>query len=147
MGTVRAVAVATILLAAPAGFVAASDPADLEEIVAGVERAFAKTMADRDHAAFASFLSEEAVFLSGTTVLRGRRAVAGHWKRFFDGSPAPFAWEPETVSVLESGTLAISTGPVRTPDGRRVSTFTSVWRQEEPGVWRIVFDKGDRYCE
>lgn len=123
------------------------ETADPGNQVAEVERAFAKTMADRDHAAFASYLSEETVFLSGTTARRGKQAVAAHWKGYFTESDPPFSWEPETVSVLDSGKLAISTGPVWNTEGRRISTYTSIWRQEEPGVWRIVFDKGNKYCD
>ena len=124
-----------------------NESADLVSQVAEVERAFAKTMADRDHAAFVSFLSEEAVFLSGTSIRRGRQAVAAQWKDYFAEPEPPFSWEPETVSVLDSGKLAISTGPVWNTEGRRMSTYTSIWRQEEPGVWRIIFDKGNKYCE
>jgi len=29
----------------------------------------------------------------------------------------------------------------------RVATFTSIWRMEAPGVWRIVFDKGNPECD
>ncbi len=115
--------------------------------VAQVERDFARTMADRDHAGFESFLSEEAVFISGSTELRGRQAVAEQWKAYFAAPEAPFSWQPETVSVLDSGKLAISTGPVRNAAGERVLTYTSIWRQEAPGVWRIVFDKGEKHCE
>ena len=46
------------------------------------------------------------------------------------------------VEVLDSGTLALSTGPVLDPDGRRVGTFSSVWRREADGAWLVVFDKG-----
>ena len=56
-----------------------TNAADLQRQVADTERAFAKTMADRDHAAFA--------------------------------------------------------------------TFTSIWRLEAPGVWRIIFDKGNEVCD
>lgn len=118
----------------------------LADQIADVERAFAKTMADRDHRAFVEFLSEEAVFL-GKSVLRGKQEVADGWQGLFEAPDAPFSWEPETVEVLDSGKLAISTGPVVNAEGRRFSTYTSIWRQEEPGVWRIVLDKGDRYCE
>ena len=136
------------ILSMPSSFaVAQVESDDPNEQVAAVERAFAKTMADRDHAAFESFLSEEAVFLSGTTARGGKQAVTAHWKAYFAEPAAPFSWAPETVSVLASGDLAISTGPVRDAEGQRVSTYTSIWRQEEPGVWRIIFDKGDRYCE
>jgi hypothetical protein len=58
--------------------------------VRSAEMAFAKTMADRDHAAFASFLDEEATFVSPNRVLRGAKEVAAGWKRFFEGPQAPF---------------------------------------------------------
>lgn len=132
-----------------ARFAAAQNPAwnDLQRQVAATERAFAKSMADRDHAAFARFLSTETVFFTSTPALRGSEAVAAWWKRFFETPQAPFSWEPETVEVLDSGTLALSSGPVRDPSGKIVSTFTSVWRLEAPGTWRIVFDKGNRVCD
>lgn len=120
---------------------------DLTAQVREAERAFAKTMADRDHAAFARFLSEEAVFFSGPSPLQGKEAVAAWWKRFYDAPAAPFSWEPERVEVLQSGALAMSTGPVRDPNGKLIGTFTSVWRKEGPGVWKIIFDKGDQACE
>ncbi len=144
---IRMVTIISVLLTMGSAAEAQVESADLRSQVAEVERAFAKAMADRDYAAFTSFLSEEAVFLAGTTARRGKQAVAAHWKTYFDESDAPFSWEPETVSVLDSGNLAISTGPVWNAEGRRMSTYTSIWRQEEPGVWRIIFDKGDRYCE
>ena len=111
--------------------------------VFAAERAFAKTMADRDHAAFITHLSKDAIFY-GQTVTRGPGAVAAAWKGFFDGPTAPFSWEPTSVEVTDSGTLALSSGPVRGPDGKDVSTFNSVWRLEPDGVWRVVFDKGCR---
>jgi ketosteroid isomerase-like protein len=120
--------------------------ADLVQHVMATERAFAKTMAQRDHAAFSSFLSEEAVFFSDPVPLRGKQAVAQAWKRLYEKPEAPFSWEPEQVQVLDSGTLALSTGPVRNAKGELIATFTSIWRQEQPGVWRIVFDKGNDVC-
>ena len=115
----------------------------LQQQVFQTERAFAKTMADRDHAAFAAFLAEETVFFSGPVPLRGKADVAAWWKRFYEQPEAPFSWEPERVEVLDSGTLALTTGPVRDPSGKLTGSFTSIWRQEKPGVWRIVFDKGN----
>ena len=31
--------------------------------------------------------------------------------------------------------------------GKPVATFTSIWRLEAPGTWRIVFDKGNDVCD
>ena len=120
---------------------AAPAPATARDQVMAAERAFAKTMADRDFAAFQTHLSKEAIFY-GQGATRGAAAVAAAWKPFFDGPAAPFSWEPTSVEVLDSGTLALSSGPIRGPDGRSSSTFKSIWRREADGVWRVVFDKG-----
>jgi ketosteroid isomerase-like protein len=124
-----------------------SNTAELQRQVADTERAFAKTMADRNHEAFVSFLAEEAIFFTNTAALRGRQEVADFWTRFYDKPDAPFSWKPEKVEVLESGTLALSTGPVFDPAGKNFATYTSIWRLEAPGVWRIVFDKGNDVCD
>lgn len=139
---------AAALLSACSVMTGVSDhPADLQQQVAATERAFAKSMADRDHAAFASFLSDEAIFFSGSKVLRGKQQVAAAWKRSYEGPTAPFSWQPEQVEVLPSGQLALSSGPVRDAQGKLIATFSSIWRQEAPGVWRIVFDKGNDVCD
>lgn len=130
-----------------AGCAAGSPPADLRQQVIDAERAFARSMADRDHAAFTRLLSEQAVFFSTQPPLVGKAAVAAGWKPFFDGPAAPFSWEPDEVVVLADGTLAHSSGPVRNPEGKVTLRFNSVWRQEAPGVWRIVFDKGSPLSE
>jgi len=131
----------------PAPVAAPQNVAALKEQVFATERAFARTMADRDFAAFNSFLSEEAVFFSGPTPLRGKAAVAANWKRFYAEKEAPFRWEPAGVEVLDSGTLGLSFGPVFDPAGKQIATFMSVWRQEAPGTWRIVLDKGNAACD
>ena len=123
------------------------DRAELARQVIATERAFAATMAARDHAAFAKFLAAETVFFAGSRVVRGGAAVAEDWKKFYEKPEAPFSWEPAEVEVLDSGTLALSSGPVKDPSGRVVATFTSIWRLEAPGQWRIVFDKGCNACE
>lgn len=118
---------------------------ELKEQVRKTEIAFAKTMADRDHAAFVSFLAEETVFF-GRTVRRGKAQVAEGWKPFYEGKEAPFSWAPETVEVLDSGTLALSSGPVFNLAGQRTGTFNSVWRREKDGRWKIVLDNGCPPC-
>jgi ketosteroid isomerase-like protein len=133
-----------LLLAAAALF--AETNAELKEQVRRTEEAFAKTLADRDPAAFRRFLSAETIFLSNGVVTRGPAAVAERWKRFFDAPQPPFSWAPESVEVLESGTLAMTSGPVRDPSGKRVGTFNSVWRREAGGEWKIVLDNGCPAC-
>lgn len=145
--TVHAILALLILLAGCAAPPPRASTEDLQQQVAATERGFAKSMADRNHAAFVSYLSDEAIFFTGPTPLRGKQAVAAAWKRFYEKPEAPFSWEPEKVQVLDSGTLAISSGPVRDPAGKHFATFSSIWRLEAPGVWRIIFDKGETVCD
>jgi len=114
----------------------------LRQQVFAAERAFARSMAERDARAFAAFVADEAVFFGGAAPLRGKAAVVAGWARFFEGPAAPFSWEPDQVEVLDSGTLALSTGPVRDLAGKVIARFNSIWRLEAPGTWRVVFDKG-----
>lgn len=138
-GTACWVVVAALLLTAGSPAAAADSP---KEQVLAAERAFARSMAERNLTAFASFVSDEAVFFTGPEPLRGKAAVVAGWARFFEGARAPFSWEPDQAEVLVSGTLALTTGPVRNPAGMVTGRFNSIWRQESPGVWRVVFDKG-----
>jgi ketosteroid isomerase-like protein len=134
------------LLAACTNTPALQARSSLQQQVMDTERAFAKTMADRDYASFEKFLSPEAIFFSDGGVLRGRQSVSSAWKAYFGPVDAPFSWKPDKVEVLESGSLALSTGPVYDARGKQIATFNSIWRQESPGVWRIVFDKGSEVC-
>ena len=125
----------------------AGDEADLATDLRATEEAFAQTMADRDHEAFTSFLADEAVFFGRSGEIRGKAAVAAAWKPFFEGNAAPFSWQPESATVLDSGTLGLTSGPVSAPDGTRVGTFNSVWRRGGDGSWKVVFDRGCPDCE
>jgi ketosteroid isomerase-like protein len=117
-------------------------PESPQDQVFAAERAFAKSMADRDLPAFSRSIADEAIFFTRAAPLHGKPEVVASWSRFFEGPQAPLSWEPDRVEVLPSGTLALSTGLVRDSDGKVIGRFNSVWRQEAPGVWRVVFDKG-----
>lgn len=118
------------------------DPTVAQTQVMNAERAFAKTMAQRDFVGFQGWLSKDAVFFGSKGTYRGKEEIANVWWSYYAGPTAPFSWEPTQVEVLDSGHLALSTGPVKDPRGNRLSTFNTVWREEEPGVWRVIFDKG-----
>jgi ketosteroid isomerase-like protein len=111
------------------------------------ETAFAKTMAERDFPAFSHFLSGEAIFFGSSRTMHGKAEIEAVWKRYYDEPAAPFSWEPAQVEVLASGNLALSTGPVHDAEGKLIGTFSSIWRQDAPGVWHIVFDKGSPACD
>jgi ketosteroid isomerase-like protein len=121
-------------------------PLGPKEQVWAAELAFAKSMADRDIKSFGEHVSAEAIFFSGDEVLRGKTAVVQGWASLFENAQPPFSWEPEQIEVLESGTLALSSGPVRNPEGKVIARFNSIWRLESPNQWRVIFDKGSPVC-
>lgn len=131
-----------LLLAAVTANAQAPNREALARQVLEAESAFAQSMAARDSQAFATHVALDAVFVGRRATLRGRAAVVAGWQPFFEGPAAPFSWSPEVVEVLDSGTLALSSGPVRDPAGRQAGTFNSIWRLDPDGRWRVVFDKG-----
>lgn len=133
-------------LFAIAGAVHAETNAELQKQVRDAETAFAATMAGRDFASFGRFVAEDAVFFGSDGVQRGKSEVVAAWKGLFDGPKAAFSWAPKDVEVVGSGGLALSSGPVYDASGKRFGTYTSVWRREPDGAWKIVLDKGNPYC-
>jgi len=120
-----------------------------EEIAAQVrqrETEFAKTMTDRNFDEFSDFVSEEAIFLSRDKSLYGRDEITNRWKNYYESDKAPFTWQPDIIEVLPSGKLAISIGKVFV-EGKFVSRFSSTWRLETDGKWRVIFDHGYKICE
>jgi ketosteroid isomerase-like protein len=138
--SVSLAALTTVSLSAP--LPCQSPSASLKRQVFVAESSFAASMAKRDLEAFAAYVSPEAIFFGDTTVMRGKRAVIEGWRGFFAKPEAPFSWKPDQIEVLPSGNLAISNGPVFDPTGKRVGSFSSIWRREPDGTWQIIFDKG-----
>jgi ketosteroid isomerase-like protein len=123
--------------------------AELAAIVVDVkaaETAFAKTMADRRLDHFADFVAEDAVFV-GAAMNIGRANVVEKWSGFFKSPQAPFSWAPDAVAVAADGRTAVSTGLAREAAGKVVSRFTSIWRKDPDGRWRVIVDQGVDACE
>jgi uncharacterized protein (TIGR02246 family) len=133
-------------LALPAGARAETN-AELAQQVRQAETAFARSLADRDPKAFAAFVADDAVFFGmGGAVHRGKAAVVAAWQPLFAMEKAPFSWAPAEVHVLDTGTIAHSSGPVMDASGKRFGTFNSVWRREPGGGWKVILDKGCDDC-
>jgi ketosteroid isomerase-like protein len=129
-----------------AGVAAAEDLAALTAQVRATEIAFAKSLADHDVKTFRAMIAPDVIWFADQP-LRGPDQVLSRWQKYFDAPKAPFSWSPEQVEVQEGGKLALSTGPVMGADGKRIGTFTSIWRREPGGEWKIIFDRGCPYCD
>lgn len=113
------------------------------------EIGFSKSVERGDMSAFRSFIDGDARFVSNS-VQRGVDEVAAAWAVFFAADGPTIVWRPQIVEVLENGKLGLSRGPYRVvsqdADGNTVEswgTFNSVWRLNDDGEWRVVFDAGN----
>ncbi len=109
---------------------------------------FSQSVENQDIDAFRSFIDVDARFI-GSGVLRGVDQVAQAWSVFFTTDGPRIKWRPQIVEVLENGTLALSRGPFKSVAidahgnvQENWGTFNSVWRLNEDGEWRVVFDAG-----
>ena len=135
----RSAGLALFTLLVPAGLAAQASAAAVREVFVA-ESTFAASFARRDTAAFAALLAPDAVFFGRDGAMHGRAAVVERWRPLLTAAQPPFSWKPVSVEVLATGALAHSSGPVYDPDGKWTGGFTSVWRLQPDGTWRIVLD-------
>ncbi|HXT20173.1 MAG TPA: nuclear transport factor 2 family protein, partial [Thermoanaerobaculia bacterium] len=121
-----------------------ADASEAERSLWHAEEGFAASFAARDPEKFGSFLDEQAVF-AGRRMLRGKQEVLAAWTKMMTSGPvAPFSWRPSRAMV--SGDVGTTSGPVYDTDGKWTGSFTSVWKRQPDGSWRIVLD-GSPPCE
>lgn len=134
---------ALLLVAGCAGTAASRpatiDPATARAEVRRAEEAFAAAFRDRDPDRFFALVADDAVFLGPQKTLRGAAEVRATWSRFFAGPP-PFAWHPERVEASADGAIGLSTGPVVDPGGKQIGVYSSIWRRQPDGSWKVAFD-------
>ena len=136
------------LIVAIALLATATATADLADDVRCREIGFSQSVENQDIDAFRSFIDADARFV-GAGVLRGVDQIAEGWSVFFKPGLPRIKWRPQIVEVLEDGRLALSRGlyvsTAANADGETVEswgTFNSIWRLNDDGVWRVVFDAG-----
>jgi len=136
------------ILTAVLFFVASTAMADLTDDVRCREIGFSKSIESRDMDAFRSFLDDDARFVGGG-VRRGPDEIIEGWSVYGADDGPMLKWRPQIVEVLEDGKLALSRGPYKytqkNDDGEAVDywgTFNSIWRLQDDGSWKVVFDAG-----
>jgi len=137
------------------GFFVCSAPAiaDIADDVRCSEIGFSRSVETQNIALFESFIDADARFV-GSSVQRGVVEVAAAWAVFFTDDAPQMKWRPQIVEVLDDGILALSRGPYRMivtgSDGassEHWGTFNSVWRKQDDGSWKVVFDAGNEAAE
>jgi len=122
--------------------------ADTADDVRCREIGFSKSIESRDMDSFRSFLDDDARFV-GDSVRRGPDEITEGWRTYEPEDGPSLKWRPQIVEVLEDGKLALSRGPYKytqkNEEGEEVDywgTFNSIWRLQDDGSWKVVFDAG-----
>ncbi len=140
-----------VLAALLAAAAAPAAPVTLRCTVWQREQAFARSVRERDAAAFRTFLAADAVFDANTAhPVRGAAAAAAAWAPIIAGKELQLDWQPANVVVSADGRLALSSGPYRLTTTDKtgqshtaIGRFSTVWRRGRDGAWRVQFDGGD----
>lgn len=113
-----------------------------------LEARFAKDVAARGGAAFASWFADDGVALgNGAAPLVGKVAIekSANW------SPAAYqlTWTPTDAMMGPSGDMGYTWGHYeghsKDANGNPVTTsgrYMTVWRREKDGAWKVVLDAG-----
>ena len=107
--------------------------ADLAGDVRCREIGFSVAAESRDAAAFKAFIDDDARFV-GRSVARGPEAIAEAWTPFLTEGGPEIKWRPEFIEVIDTGDNGESV--------EKWGTFNSVWRLQDDGRWKVVFDAG-----
>ena len=105
--------------------------------IVATESAFAR--AAREDGQWTAFLA----FAAPGAVLHGQTGAvpAGEWLAKQDDPPQAVQWAPSEVWMSCDGSLAVSTGRFRDPQGL-VGTFVTVWQRQDEGEYRWIYDAG-----
>lgn len=136
--------------AAPAEAAPAAAPVSDACTVWAREAGFARSVADHDADAFASYLHPDAVFIGGDgSGTRGAEAIETEWAGIIAGKSIVLRWYPDSVDVGANGRVALSRGPYWMEDPAaplekryRQGRFVSTWLRGDDGEWQVVFDGG-----
>jgi hypothetical protein len=111
--------------------------ADPSAVIAA-ELAFARLAQDKGQwTAFAETAAEDAVLFVPEAV------NAKQWLRKQQNPTRAVAWQPHQVWSSCDGTLAVTKGAWRQPDGS-VGYFTTIWQRQRDETYKWVLDQGDR---
>ena len=115
--------------------------------ILNTERAFAKLAKAKGlKVAFLFYASDEAVLKRGGKLIKGKKAIGEYFEKQTLQN-VRLEWEPDFISVSDSGDLGYTYGPYEfeaTDETGKIikdsGIFHTVWKKEPNGEWRYVWD-------
>ncbi|MDX1392932.1 MAG: nuclear transport factor 2 family protein [Gemmatimonadota bacterium] len=122
-------------------------PADAGQLMEA-DRTFASEVAARGIDAWVEAFAEDGAMLRPGAEVRGHGAIREAMAGAFSSPGSSLTWDPTHAEISSSGDLGytigryVSTAPG--PDGPTTSegAYTTVWRRNPAGDWKVVLDLG-----
>lgn len=143
----RELAVVLVMMVACATTSFGSDQKKGSELLFKLEADFAKAVAERGHAAFASYFAEDGVELDDGGGITSREDIAKQ-PEWPEGTL--LTWTPVKGDMAASGDLGYTYGNYifksKDKEGKAVTNYgkyMSVWKKQKDGSWKVVLDMGN----
>lgn len=115
-----------------------------------LEAEFMKAAADRGSQGYLSYYAEESVELpNGGPIIQGKTNIAPGMG-FLDDKNNRLIWTPVGADISASGDLGYTYGNYefhsKNKQGKETvdyGKFTSVWKRQKDGSWKVVLDMGN----
>ena len=94
---------------------------------------------------FVEFVADSATFFDGSSMQRGRQAVAESWRPLLETPGSSISWKPTSGDIAASGDLGYTIGrwEFTGDEGSARGNYVTIWRRQADGSWKVVVDIGD----
>ena len=149
LALVVAFLVATIVLPIARPTVSAS-PKATADTLKQLEGEFMKAAAEKGSQGYMWYYAEDSVEVpNGGAIIRGKANIATGMA-FLDDKNNRLLWTPVGADISSSGDLGYTYGNyefhTKNKDGKPVveyGKYTSIWKQQKDGSWKVVLDMGN----
>jgi ketosteroid isomerase-like protein len=115
-----------------------------------LEVEFMKAAAEKGSQGYMSYYAEDSVEVpNGGAIIRGKANIATGMA-FLDDKNNRLIWTPVGADISSSGDLGYTYGNyefhTKNKDGKPVveyGKYTSIWKQQKDGSWKVVLDMGN----
>jgi ketosteroid isomerase-like protein len=149
LALVVAFLVATIVLPIARPTVSAS-PKATADTLKQLEGEFMKAAAEKGSQGYMSYYAEDSVEVPNGAPLIQSKAEIAKGMGFLDDKNNRLLWTPVGADISSSGDLGYTYGNyefhTKNKDGKPVveyGKYTSIWKQQKDGSWKVVLDMGN----
>jgi ketosteroid isomerase-like protein len=141
--------VVTMVLPVPHPTVSAS-PKATPEMLKQLEADFMKAAAEKGSQGYMSYYADDSVEVpNGGPLIQGKAEIA-KGMGFLDDKNNRLIWTPVGADISASGDLGYTYGNYqfhsKNKDGKdtvEYGKYTSIWKQQKDGSWKVVLDMGN----